>query len=846
MSRAPVWLRLALRELRGGIGGFRVFLACLALGVMAVAAVGSVRMAISEGLRAEGRAILGGDAQITTTYRDATEAERAWMEARAERVSSVVDFRSMAVAGEGAAARRTLTQVKAVDDAYPLAGRVALAPEMPLEQALAGDGLPGAVVEQALADRLGIAPGDRLEIGGVAFRLAAILEAEPDRASGGFGFGPRSLVARAALEGTGLVAPGTLYEMHHRLDLPEGADLDALSARLAADFPDAGLRWRDARNAAPGIERFVGRIGAFLVLVGLASLAVGGVGVAAAVKSHLDEKTETIAVLKTLGATGNTIGAVYLAEIAILAGIGVAFGLALGAGLPLLLGPLFAADLPVPALFDVYAGPLAEAALYGFLTALVFALWPLARAREVRPAALFRDIVEAGRRWPAPAYLAATGLAAAALAGSAIAFSGAPLLAAWVVAGVALALAVLRLVADGVRRLAARLATARAVRGRPVLRLALAGLGGPGGEVRGAVLALGLGLTTLAAIGQIDHNLRAAVDEELPERAPAFFLIDIQSHQLEGVLAALDGVGGVGEVSTAPMLRGIVTKLDGVPAREAEIDPEGAWILRGDRGVSYAATPPAGTELLAGDWWPEDYAGPPLVSFSEEHARELRLGIGDTLSVSILGREITAEVASLRRVEFRDLGINFLMIFDPGAFAGAPHTHIATVYAPPEAEGEILAAIGRQFPNVTAVGVREAIARVSEGLGQIAAAARWASLVTIAVGLVVLLGAAAAGARARTYEASVLKVIGATRPRILEAMALRSALTGAAAGIVAILFGGAAAWAVITFVLEAEFAFEPVSAVAVVAGGAAASLLAGLAFALPALSARPARVLRAA
>mgnify|MGYP006274964769 FL=1 len=846
MSGMPLALRFALRELRGGLGGFRVFLACLALGVLAVAAVGSVRMAITEGLAAEGRAILGGDAQITTTYRDATEAERAWMEARAEAVSSIADFRSMAVAGEGAEARRTLTQVKAVDDAYPLAGRVVLSPDMPLDEALAGQGgRPGAVVEPALAERLGVSVGDPVALGGVEVVVTALLEREPDRASGGFGFGPRSLVSRAALEGTGLLAPGTLYEMHHRLVLPEGADPDALSQELSAAFPDAGLRWRDARAAAPGVERFVDRIGAFLVLVGLASLAVGGVGVAAAVKSHLEEKTETIAVLKTLGATGGTIAAVYLLQVGLLAALGVAIGLALGAGLPLLAGPMLADDLPVPALFDVYARPLVEAAVYGMLTAFLFALWPLARAREVRPAALFRDMVEAGRRWPSRAWLAAIGLTAAALAGAAVGLSGAPRLALWVVVGVVAALAVLRLVALGLSRGAARLAQARMVRGRPGLRLALAALGGPGGEVTGAVLALGLGLTTLAAIGQIDHNLRAAVSEELPDRAPAFFLIDVQTAQLDPVLAALDGVEGVGEVSTAPMLRGIVTKLDGTPAGEAEIDPEGAWILRGDRGVSYAAAPPPGTELLEGAWWEADYAGPPLVSFSEEHARELRVGIGDTISVSVLGREITAEIASLRRVDFGDLGINFLMIFDPGAFAGAPHTHIATVYAPPEAEGEILAALGQRFPNVTAIGVREAIGRVSDGLGQIASAARWAALVTIAVGLVVLVGAAAAGARRLTYEASVLKVIGATRGRILGSFALRAALTGGAAGLVALAFGAAAAWAVMRFVLESGYDVEPVSALVIVTGGALASLAAGLAFAWRALSVRPARVLRA-
>ncbi|MEM9146300.1 MAG: FtsX-like permease family protein [Pseudomonadota bacterium] len=846
LSRALLPLRFAARELRGGVSGFRIFLACLALGVAAVAAVGSVRMAINEGLIAQGAVILGGDAQVTTTYRRASESERAWMEARADAVSEVVDFRSMAVGGpEDAPPRRVLTQVKAVDDAYPLAGTVTLDPAIALDAALAHqDGLPGAVVERALAARLGLAPGDRYEIGGVPFRISALLVSEPDRASAGFGFGPRSLVSAEALHGTGLVAPGSLFETHYRLKVREEADLVSAEADMDARFPDSGLRWRDRRQAAPGIERFVERIGAFLVLVGLAALAVGGVGIAAAVRSYLEEKTETIAVLKSLGASGRMVGATYLAQIGALAVLGVGFGLALGAGLPLALGPLFADRLPVPALFDVYAAPLAEAGLYGLLTALVFALWPLARAREVRPAALFRDLVERVGRLPASNWVIATGVAGLALAGSATWLSGAPKLALGVIGGVAATLAVLWLSAALLRRMAASLARARWLRGWPVLRLSLAAIGGPGGDTAGAVLSLGLGLTTLAAIAQIDHNLRTTIAQELPDRAPAFFLIDIQNDQRAPILETLQAEPGVGTIQTAPMLRGIVTQLDGVPADEAEIDPEGAWILRGDRGVSYAAEPPAGTELLAGAWWPEDYAGPPLVSFSEEHARELRLDIGDTLTVSVLGREITAEIASLRRVDFSDMGINFLMIFDPGAFAGAPHTHIATVYAGAEAEGPVLASIGAAYPNVTAIGVREAIARVSDGLDQIASAARWAASAVLAVGVVVLIGAAAAGARRRAYEAAILKVIGAERARILGSFALRAALTGGAAGGAALIFSGVGAWAVITFVLEGQFVLEPTIAIAVVLGGALASLFAGLVFALPALGVRPARILR--
>ncbi|MEM1344010.1 MAG: FtsX-like permease family protein [Pseudomonadota bacterium] len=846
LGRLAIAARFARRELRGGLKGFRVFLACLALGVAAVAAVGSVRAAISEGLRAEGRAILGGDAQLTMTYRTATEAEAAWMAARAEAVSEVVDFRSMVVADTDDASERALTQVKGVDGLYPLDGSVALEPEMPLAEAFAGrDGLPGLIMEPVLIDRLGIAVGDVVRLGAARFVLSASLTREPDRASGGFGLGPRTMVSRAGLEGTGLIVPGTLYETHYRLALPEGADLEVLKADLEATFPDAGVRWRDSRQAAPGIQRFVDRIGAFLVLVGLAALAVGGIGVSAAVRAYLDEKTATIATLKTIGATGGDIFATYLLQIGALTALGVALGLALGTGLPVVVGPLFADRLPVPALFDVYAVPVAEAALYGALTALAFALWPLARARDVRAAGLFREAAGRTRELPGVPYVIAVAAVALALTGAAVAFSGEPFFASWFAGGVAIALVLLALIGVGLRRLSASAARSPLARGRPPLRLALASLGGPGGDTVGAVLSLGLGLTVLAAIGQIDHNLRTVIDRELPEQSPAFFFIDIQNTQRDPLLAALDTQPGIEQIETAPMLRGVLTRLDGVPAAEAEIDPEGRWILRGDRGVTYAATPPPGTVLTEGEWWPEDYSGPPLVSFSAEHAVELGLEIGDTITVNVLGREITAEIASLRVVEFRDMGINFLMTFDPGTFAGAPHTHIATVYAETDAEGAILREIGAAFPNVTAIRVRDAIERVSFGLGQIASAARWAAAVTLVTGLVVLIGAAAAGERRRTYEAAVLKVLGATRARILSSLAIRSGLTGGAAGVVAVMLGFTAAWGVVTYVFEAEYSFEPVSALVLVVGGALASLTAGLAFAGRALAVRPARVLRA-
>ncbi|HPG21803.1 MAG TPA: drug:proton antiporter [Amaricoccus sp.] len=840
----PIALRLALRELRGGLAGFRIFLACLALGVAAIAAVGSVRMAIEEGLSREAASILGGDAQIEFTYRFADQAERDWMAEKATEISGLVDFRSMAAFADGSGeTQRALVQVKAVDGAYPLYGRVELAGGGSLAAALATrDGLPGLVAQRILIDRFGLERGDVLRLGTQDFRLSDELLVEPDAAASGFGLGPRVIVLLKDLADSGLLTEGSLFDSSYRLRLPPEADLAALRDEARARFADTGLQWRDRRNGAPGLSRFVDRLGAFLVLIGLAGLAVGGVGVSAAVRAHLEGKTETIATLKTLGATGGTVFAVYLAQIGLLSLAGIALGLVLGAGAPLVAAPLIEARLPMPAAFGLYARPLAEAAAYGALTALIFSIWPLARARDIRAAELFRDLTAARRAWPAPRFVAATLALAGLLVGLATWLSGAPELALGTAGGVIGALLLLLLAAHGLRRLARRVARGRLARGRPALRWALAALGGPSGETASVVLSLGLGLSVLAGVGQIDSNLRGLITRDLPARAPAYFFVDIQNDQLEGFLETAWAEPGVTAVETAPMLRGIITRINGQPAREVA---GGHWTLNGDRGVTYAATPPPGTVITEGAWWPEDYAGPPLMSFAEQEGRELGLMLGDTLTVNILGRDLTATIANFREVKFETMGINFLMTVDPAALAGAPHTHIATVYAEPEAEAPLLRDLADAYPNITAVRVREAIEKVASSLEGLGAATRWGASATLLTGLVVLVGAAAAGVRRRVFESAVLKTLGAGRGRILASFALRASLIGIAAGGVAILAGGVAGWAVMVLVMDGSFRFEPVSALAIVAGGALASLLAGLAFALGPLSARPARVLRA-
>ena len=825
----PFWIALALRELRGGLAGFRVFLACLILGVGGIAVVGSLAAAIERGLGAEGREILGGDVSVAFTHRFATPEERAWLEHYGA-VSEVVDLRSM-LGTAGDEADRALAQVKGVDSAYPLAGEVNLAGGGTLAEALAQrGGAYGLVTEPVLAERLGFRPGEPVVLAGTAFEFSGVIVAEPDRASGGFGLGPRVVVLTEALREAGLLDPGTLFTALYRLKLAGDPDLTALQAAFTERFPESGARWRDRRNAAPGTQRFVERLGAFLTLTGLAALAIGGVGVGAAVRGYLDRKTRTIAALRTIGAGAGDIFAAYALQIGVIAGLGIAAGVVLGAGLVALAGPALAERLPVPARFALYPWPLAVAAIYGSLTAALFVLWPLAQLRERRAALLFRDIGEGGVLWPRPGMFVVLGLIAAVLAASIIALSGEPRLALWVIGAVGVAFLVLRTLGWAVRRLARRLAHARVWRHRPGLRLALGAIGAPGGQTGDVVLALGLGLGVIAAIGQIDANLQRLIRAQLPEGSPAFFFVDIQTDQLDVFRTLITGIYGAGAIETAPMLRGVITHLNGVPAAAAKIDPDAAWVLRGDRGVSYAATPPPGTEITSGDWWPDDYSGAPLVSFSEHEGQELGLAVGSTVTVNVLGRPVTARVASLRAVEWRGLGINFLMVLNPAALAGAPHSYIATVHAAPGAEAPIMRAIGRALPSVTAIRVRDQVDRVSQALEDISAATRWASAALLVTGLVVLIGAAGTAADHQTGEAAILKALGAGRRRILLSFAFRSALLGALAGLVALIWGLAAAWGATRFVLEGPFVFQPRAALAVITGGAVLNLLAGLVF----------------
>ncbi|HEX9790342.1 MAG TPA: FtsX-like permease family protein [Kiloniellales bacterium] len=841
----PLALRLAWRELRGAARSFRFFLACLTLGVAAIAGVGSLSEAMLGGLRADGRVLLGGDIDLSLSQREINPAERAWIEGRAE-VSVVTKMRSMARALTPEA-RRTLIDLRAVDALYPMYGTVGLAPPIPLADALAfANGSWGAVADAALLRRLDLAdPGTgappRIRLGEAEFEIRAVLTNEPDRAERTFAFGPHVLIAAASLAATDLVQPGSMMHRHYRLRLPAAADMGAIRAELAAAFPEAGWRIRDARNATPGISQFISRLSQFLTMVGLTALLVGGLGVGNAVRSYLESRRPTIATLKCLGAPGALIFRVYLLQILALAALGITVGLALGAGIPYLLAAPLNAQLGWSLAIGLYPGPMAAAAAFGVLTAVAFSLWPLAHARATPAASLFREIVAPGRRlgiglgtW------AAIAVCIAALAGLAIWTAHDRWLGLYFVLGAAATFAVFHGTGLGIVALARRSPRPR----HPGLRLALANLHRPGAPTVSAVASLGLGLTVLIAIALVEGNLTRSLTAALPEDAPAFYFIDIQPDQVADFERIVAATPGARDLRRVPMLRGRISTVNGKTPDQLTIPSEIAWVFRGDRGLTWSAQEPEGTILATGRWWPADYAGPPLLSLESEVGQALGIGPGDRIGVNVLGREFEAEIANLRTVEWQQLSINFVMVFSPGLLENAPQTYIATVKADGPVADALERAVTDRFANVTAVRVKEALAAVAVLVQHIAVAVRITAGVAVLAGLLVLAGAIAAGHRRRVYDAVVLKVLGATRPVLARAFLLEYGLLGALTAAVATAVGSLTAYLILSAVMHMPFAFLPASVAATAGAALAATLTLGLAGTWRALGQRAAPLLR--
>ena len=853
----PAWT-IARRDLSARFRGLRLLLVCLFLGVGALAAIGTLTGAIGKELSSRGRTILGGDVEVAVWQRSATDAELAAFASHGK-VSGGTRMQAMARAGDLAAP----IELKAIDNAWPLVGRLRLTDGRQV-------GAPGegeVWIAQGAADRLGIAPGASLAIGTLTLKVGGIIADEPDRLGEGFTLGP-VVIARADVPArAGLTAPGAMYRAKYRIALPPTRNPEAVVKALKEQFPSSGFEARTRERAAPGAERFVARMGDFLILVGLAALVIAGIGIGGGVSSYLEARRGSVATLKVLGATSGDIARIYLLQIAAAALAGSLAGLAAGVLVTPLLAGALGNLLPVaPGLtFDPWA--LLRAAAYGLLVALVFAAPPLLAARRFPAMALFRArVAPLARNWRDAAL--PVGLGIAGIVGLSLLGSRQPELVLGFLGGAAAILALLGALGWAIRRAAMRLPRPE----RPLLRIALANLHRPGAQTGALVTALGFGLSAFVLLAAIQTSLDANIRARVPQKAPDYFVLDVPRDRAGEFVRTVEQQAPGARVRTVPALRGAILAYGPQDAMirvsSLKTIPENAWPLRGERGLTYSDEVPEGNVVTRGKWWPKGYAGEPLVSIDERLAEALDLKIGDQLTIGLLGVERTARISSFRRIDWDSLGFNYVLVFSPNAIADAPHNLAATVDLPPppacgrrpggecvaatgppptppaSGRGELLRALVKQFPSSSVIEVGGVLTQARDLLRQVSLAILSAASVAVLAGVAVLLGAIAAARASRIYDNVILRVLGASRSQLLALQLAEYALLALVLAGVALALGTGTAWLVVVKLFEFEWLPDWPLVLATLGIGLALVIAFALAASLPLLRARPAQALR--
>jgi putative ABC transport system permease protein len=846
VNRLWGWMRVGLTDLRGDLRRFGVLLACLALGTGVIAAVGSVGEGLKQAVERDASVLMGGDLEAVPPERPATAEERAFFKTLGT-VAYVVDTNARGVAGDNSA----FIDLLAAGANYPLRGNVVSPQLEPGEKpaVLLGEqnGAYGTIVDALLLDRLAINVGDRFRIGKTEFEVRGTLTSLPDGALRGFQLGLTTVIsttAFATMTDLRSPLPGLLTHNRYKIVL-DGISYDDAAAAIKERFADVEWTIRSPRDAAGSLVHFFDLFSRFLLIVGLSSLLVGGVGVANGVSTYIGERQRSIATLRALGATGPRILVHFLAQIGVLTLIGVGLGVLFGAVATLAILPVVGQALSVSLPPAIIPGPLMTAAGFGVLAGFAFSYLPLMRAQKVSPALLFRSLGSVLPQLSMQNLLRITVLgplllAAAGIFWLAVITTSNLNLVIYYSVGVVVAFALLRASGWALQKILKFVPPVPAAG----LRHAIRNIYRPGSNAPVVIVSIGLGLSMLLVIALLNNNLNAQLLGAVSRDAPTFVATDLFPDEVETLEQLASETPGLTQFQWAPMLRAAVTGIKGVDPRTIDnLEEEATFLVTGEIPVTWLRDLPAGTTVIDGAWWPADYAGDPLISLRSSMKEQFGLKVGDTVQFTMFGDVFDATIANFRDYQWQN-GINFMVTFSPGYIEGYPSTFLGTIKAAPGEEKNIERLLARTFPDIAFIPIGDALNQLAEILGQLGTAVNIVGGLAVINGLLVLAGTMAAGRKQREADAVIQKVLGATRSDVLWIFILEYGLLGAFAAIIASLVGIGSAWAITLSALEIDFSADPTLIGFVVAGAIVLTVAAGAATTWKALSSRPAQVLR--
>lgn len=845
----PASVKLAWREIHSAWSRFLFLFLCIALGVGAIVAVDLFAVNVEQVILGDTRALLGGDVELSWR-RAISDKGRNVLDSLTDRdivLSHVTEIAAMATV-DSHNSQTPLTQtasqlveLKAIDSAYPLYGRLVVEPHLPMAQLLdplqSGCGRSpcfGALVQESLLIRLNLTVGSELQIGQASFLITAVLRKEPDRIANGFSLGPRVMISREALNATTLIQTGSRIQERYRLFISDSTSLEPLIGELRGRLSQEGAQVRSFRDAQPRLRRFLAQLNLYLGLIGFTILLVGGIGVACTIQGFLTQKIPIIATLKTLGADSSQIIRLYLTQSLFLGGIGSLLGVIVGVvlhrGLPLLLQGIIPETLPM----NPTVPPILRGVLLGILATLAFSLWPLLAIRNVSPALVYRQAVNHSQdmantqsrltRWRT--ILKHWWNDRAQVMVSISIMVGVTGLAMWQAHSLTLGLffsgacAVAVLLLLGGTETLYRILVHVPIPQRYLLRHAVKNLQRPGNFTKAMTLAIGIGVMLMTTLTIVQRSLLDLIGNQIPSQAPSFFFIDIQPDQYSQFVNVLQQKFPDSPYKLVPVVRSRLTAVNGQP-----IDPEehkgqrNGWYFTREYVLTTSRDLPKDNVLTQGQWWdhtkgsysdgaPSRPSEFPLVSVEEDAAKNLGLTLGSTLTLDIQGVPIVAKVGSLRQVDWGSFSINFFMILQPGSFDDAPFTYIATTRVPTNLEVPLQQAIVAVMPNVTAINVGDVLENIGRIFHQLALGIQALALLCLITGSTVMIAAISINRYRRLHELAIVKALGASRRLLVFSLGVEFGVIGTFAGIVGLGLGCLLSWSLLYFFFDLSWNFD--------------------------------------
>ncbi len=801
--------KLAWHELLNGWKHFRVFLSCLVLGVFVMATVNIIESVVKNALTSQAKSLMGGDFEVKLKGVDATEAQINYLQKKYGKTSKASTLRAMLQAGDDDS---LLVEVKAVDKNYPLIGDLLIKAEgvnvISKKDALSKNGV---IVDQILLSQLGLKVGSKVRVGNSDFIIKAVLEQEPDRVLQIFSFGPRVMMSQESLVKSGLVNTFSLIENNYRVQLNKPFEInqkieDKIEAELLTKFPETSWRVRSGNDSNRGVKRFLDQLIIFLSLSALTTFLIAGIGIASSIKAYLEKKYNTIAVLKILGSNRKSIFQSFCILLFLLSLIGGVIGVLFAVIATSLLIPLISEFLP--SLKDVTSFDMVSNLIsiwYGVLISFIFSIPALITALDVKPSVLFRSKFNSLNIKKTGCIIFIVTVLVLLLF-STIIFTAddIPFMVA-AISIITLALICFAILINIIKWLSIKFKPKKLW-----FKYAVSNINRQGSTSSTVVFAIGVSLTIFITLNLTEQNLQKRIEKIVDEKAPSLFMIDIQPEQKEGLKKLMQNYANEKEIMFMPMMRARVTKINNKPVSEAKIDKDIDWVFKSDRGITYSQKMPENANIVQGQWRDKYYTGMPLISVDERILSGTNTKIGDTLTLNILGEEITAKIANARVIDYTSFQINFAMVLSHGVVDDFPHSAISTVYINNEDdEANLVRAISKQFPQVTIIRTKEVIDIVKDILEKVLVALNVTILISLFSGLLVLFSALSSTINQRVYDTAMLKIMGARKNEVIKACLYEWGILAFGASIIAIIIGSFSAYLISLKYRATEFYLMP-------------------------------------